>query len=306
MYCKLRNHAKLEEKRLKSNHFCNLIKESKSDSEWMWSFITKVLPTIVTQELTNLVYKSKSYSTAVDIAAICNLHFSNVGYKLSKAFGCVKKVVLPQPCNIVTKFDLKPVSKEFVHDQLCGLKGNRAIGLDNISPRLLKDVSDVILPVLTKLINRSIEQCHFPNNWKSAKVVALFEAGDQSDCNNYHPISILPTVSKIIERAVHSQFYAYLCENKLLLVRQFSFWWNRSTTSALLQFTDELLRNMDHGKVNGIVYLDIKKAFDTVNHVILLQKLKWIDVDSNSLQWLWLTIVIQPSVKFLLEYLRVA
>ena len=148
----------------------------------------------------------------------------------------------------------------------------------------MKDASDVISPVLTKLINRSIEQCHFPNNWKSAKVVALFKAGDQSDCNNYRPISILPTVSKIIERAVHSQFYAYLCENKLLFVRQFGFRRNRSTTSALLQFTDELLRNMDHGKVNGI-YLDIKTAFDTVNHVILLQKLKWIGVDSNSLQW---------------------
>ena len=113
------------------NHFRNLIEESKSNSERMWSSIKKVLPTNATQELTNLVYKSKSYFTAVDIAAIFNLlHFSNVGHKLGKAFGCVKKVALPQPCNIVTKFDLKPVSiRNLSMINYVILKGTRLLDL---------------------------------------------------------------------------------------------------------------------------------------------------------------------------------
>jgi retron-type reverse transcriptase len=115
--------------------------------------------------------------------------------------------------------------------------------------------------------------------------MALFKSGEKSNCNNYRPISILPTVRKIIERSVHFQFYDYLQENKLLSIRQFGFRRNRSTSSALLQFTDELLMNMDRGKVSGVIYLDLKKAFDTINHAILLQKLKWIGVDSKSLQW---------------------
>lgn len=115
--------------------------------------------------------------------------------------------------------------------------------------------------------------------------MVLFKSGDRSDCNNHRPISILPTFGKIIERAIHSQFYEYLHQNKLLSIRQFGFRHNRSTTSALLQFTDELLMNMDRCKVCGVIYLDLKKAVDTVNRAILLQKLKWLGVSPRSLQW---------------------
>ena len=129
------------------------------------------------------------------MASVFNKHFSNIGHKLSKVFGHVKKVVLPQPCTD-TRFELKPIPVDFVYDQLRGLKANKAIGLDKISARLLKDASEVISPVLTNFINLSIEQSYFPNNWKSAII----------NCNNYRPISILPTVSKIIERSVHFPF----------------------------------------------------------------------------------------------------
>ena len=87
---------------------------------------------------------------------------------MSKVFGRVRKIVLPQ-----ILAELKPVSTDFVLEQLRGLKANKAIDLDNISARLLKDASDVISPILTNLINVSIEESCFPNNWKSAKVVAL-------------------------------------------------------------------------------------------------------------------------------------
>ena len=131
-----------------------------------------------------------------------------------------------------SKFDLTHVSLNFVLGQLRGLKPNKAIGLDNISSCLLKDAAEVIAPILMKLVNLSIDQHCFPNNWKSAKVTALFKDGDRSDCNNYRAISVLPTVSKIIERAVHSQLYSYLSDNKLLYVKQFGFQHRRSTSSA--------------------------------------------------------------------------
>ena len=95
-----------------------------------------------------------------------------------------------------------------------------------------------------------------------AKVVALFKSGDESNCDNYRPISILPTISKIIERAVHKQFYEFLQVNNLLFKDQFGFRNKTSTSSALLQFTDNLLKSMDVGHVPCVlfVYLDLKKS----------------------------------------------
>ena len=116
-------------------------------------------------------------------------------------------------------------------------------------------------------------------------MTALFKQGDRTGKDNYRPISILPTVSKVIERAVHSQLYDYLDSNNLLTVNQFGFRRARSTALALTQFTDEVLSNMDKGLVNGVVFIDLKKAFDTVDHVILLGKLKSFGISSNNLEW---------------------
>jgi hypothetical protein len=141
MYRKLRNYANREEKHLKSKYFCNLIEESKSDSQKMWSTIKKVLPTNVTQqEVSSVMYNNKTYTNDKDIASVFNKHFSSIGHKLSKVFGHVKKVVLLYPCTD-TRFELKPIPVDFVYDQLRGLKANKAIGLDKISARLLKDAS---------------------------------------------------------------------------------------------------------------------------------------------------------------------
>ena len=161
----------------------------------------------------------------------------------------------------------------------------KAIGLDKISASLLKDSADIIAPSLQALINKSFLEGKFPNSWKSAKVVALFKSGDKSNCDNYRPISILPTISKIIERAVHKQFYEFLQVNNLLFKDQFGFRNKMSTNSAPLQFTDSLLESMDEGHVTGVVYLDLKKAFDTVDNSLLLLKLTDYDISAACLKW---------------------
>ena len=157
--------------------------------------------------------------------------------------------------------------------------------MDNISARLLRDAANALAPSLRYIINLSLESGRFPSSWKCAKVTSLFKQGDRTDKDNYRPISILPTVSKVIERAVHSQLYDYLSLNNLLAVNQFGFRRGRSTSLALTQFTDEVLSNMDNGLVNGVVFIDLKKAFDTVDHGIMLGKLKSIGVTSTHLAW---------------------
>ena len=103
-------------------------------------------------------------------------------------------------------------------------------------------------------------------------MAALFKSGDRTNATNYRPISILPTLSKILERVVHSQLYEYLNSNNLLSNNQFGLRSKRSTATALSGFADEVLLKMEEGNTCGAVFLDLTKAFDTVDHEILMSR----------------------------------
>ena len=103
--------------------------------------------------------------------------------------------------------------------------------------------------------------------------------------SNYRPITVLPILGKILERLVHTQIYSYLSENKILSQSQFGFRPKLSTSTALAFFTDSILDNADNGLITASVFLDLNKAFDAVDHNILLRKLKLIGLDSKSLNW---------------------
>ena len=183
------------------------------------------------------------------------------------------------------KFSFQPISENYVRDAIKILKPNKATGLDKISARLLKDSGHIIAPTLTSLFNLSLRTGIFPSVWKNARVIPLHKKGDKQDPSNYRPISVLPTLSKILESAVHTQFYGYLTENNLISSKQFGFRLRSSTVTAAAQFTDQLLLGMDNGTVTGAVFLDLTKAFDTVNHFILSRKLSRFGVDGTAQSW---------------------
>ena len=158
----------------------------------------------------------------------------------------------------------------------------------------------VLLFRLCYIINLSLKSGQFPKSWKCANVNALFKRGasNKTDKDNYRPISVLPTVSKVKERAVHIQLYQYLVDNKLTTVNQFGLRRGRATILALSQFTDKIFEDMDKGFITGTVFTEFKKAFDTVNPTIMLQKLKGLGVRSTHLAWfhLYLSSRLQSTV----------
>ncbi len=119
----------------------------------------------------------------------------------------------------------------------------------------MKDGAYVIAEGLTNLFNRSVDSSIFPLSWKFGKITALFKSGNCSDPHNYRPITVLPTVSKILERAVHCQLYNYLTVNKILTSKQFGFRPKLSTSIALAHFTDNILEKMDNGYLTGALFL---------------------------------------------------
>ena len=189
---------------------------------------------------------------------------------------------LSQPAPV---FNLNHVDEDTVLQHLLSVKTNKAIGLDSISARLLKYGARAICRSVTNLLNLSISSGKFPDVWKCSRVTALFKSGDRSNPTNYRPISILPTLSKIMEKVVHSQFYEFLNSHDLLSSKQFGFRPKYSTATALSNFADEVLLNMEQGNLCGAMFLDLKKAFDTVDHCILLSKLSEIGVSPSSIKW---------------------
>ena len=136
-------------------------------------------------------------------------------------------------------------------------------------------------------LSNVITQTHrYIDDWKRACVTPIFKSGDRRRFANYGPISVLPAVSKVFEKEVFCQVYSYLTENCLLSKFQSGFRSKHSTVTALIQMCDEWLENMDNGKLNGVIFLDIKKAFASINHRVLLNKMKkHFGISSIELKW---------------------
>lgn len=160
----------------------------------------------------------------------------------------------------------------------------KATGLDDISPKVLKSCSDVIAPYIAYIINRSVDTGIFPDSLKEARVTPLFKSGDKDDLGNYRPISILPTLSKLFERHIADQIHLYFKETNIIHQNQSGFRRNHSSHTALLRLIESWLRDIDNGKMIGAVFLDLRKAFDLVDHQILLHKLKLYHFSEKSIQ----------------------
>ena len=180
-----------------------------------------------------------------------------------------------------TSFFLSPISPEDVKALISTLKVHKAIRPDSI-PTIIKKL---LLKPLTNLINLSFLTGLFPKILKQAKIIPMFKKGDQQDYNNYRPILLLSNISQIIEKLVHRQLYGFLEFNKFLYTNQFGFCNLHSTNYVLITITEKIRKAIDNGEITCGVFLDLQKAFDTVDHEILLSKPEHYGICGVPVKW---------------------
>ena len=182
-------------------------------------------------------------------------------------------------------FDLSQVSEEKVQKLLLKINASKSTGLDNLPAKFLKEAAPIIGKPLTHIINLSIESGEVPCDMKSARVVPIYKKNSKTEAGNYRPVSILSVVSKIFERIMYDQLESYIKGESLLYEFQSGFRPSFSTDTCLIHLSDFIRKAWDKGNYTGMVVLDLQKAFDTVDHTILLGKMRALGLTDNSIKW---------------------
>jgi len=214
-----------------------------------------------------------------------NNHFSSVvppanANVVNQSISDIQK----KPCLYHPEFHFSIITDLDVLEAIKNVKSS-SVGSDRISSHMIKNIITVILPTIVHLFNSSLGQGVFPACWKTAFVIPLPKCQIPETLSDLRPISILPFLAKVLEKIVHRQITDYLNDNNLMDPLQSGFRNKYSTSSALIHVSDDIMRAMDDSKLTVLSLLDFSKAFDSVDHLLLVNKFKYFNFDQTSLDW---------------------
>ena len=212
-----------------------------------------------------------------------NAHFAAVGPRIAAELAASDPSPLPPrpPCVTSAGLRLKPATLPELSLALRRLSSSRAVGHDGVPLHAIRLCFPTIGPRILHIVNSSIVSCTFPDTWKLATVVPLHKSGAKDEPSNFRPISILPVLSKVCEKIVCTQLSAYLAHCHLLSSSQYAYRTGHSTEDALVDAVEWMTRRVDDGEVVAVSSVDLSRAFDSVDHDVLLTKLCWYGIDPD-------------------------
>lgn len=276
VYRKLKNQVNHLKKKLKSEHYSTQIENLQGKPRLLWNLYREITGNTKNNECIQPDFIDKEKANSF------NQFFATIGSNIQE-----KLHISAEPPSLPESgFEFKYETEETIHKLISRIKIDIATGNDNINARFLRDAIDTITPSITKLVNLSYETKTFPNKMKEAVVRPIYKKEDKEKPEYYRPVSILPVLSKVFERSATNQLMTYLEENKLLSETQHAYRKGHSTITCLADLVDEIRKRRDQNETVGIIGMDLSKAFDSINHNILLKKLKDMGLGPNVISWM--------------------
>ena len=278
------NRKKTEEKRYKSEKMA----EVADKPDIVWKSAKAFMGWKSTGIPTQLKVGNELVTSAKKIAKHMNEFFLNKVETIRAGIASVRfnmSKVHDIMSNKTCQLQLKHVSLEKVLKTLKSLSNSRSTGIDELDSFSVKLAADLIAQPVHHIVTLSILQKRFPTSWKYSKVIPLHKKEDVLERKNYRPVAILSPLSKVLEKIVYEEIYAYFTRNSLFHPNLHGYRKNRSTQTALLQMYNKWVQAAAHGQLSGVVLLDLSAAFDLVDPDLLLQKLKVYGFDEDMLSW---------------------
>lgn len=231
---------------------------------------------------------SNDLLTGAAAAEYVNNYFCNISKVMSRDFSPYDlDVTGTENCSNDSNGDWPSrVSEEDVLKCVKKIDVNKASGFSEINSSLLKESVISLLKEFTYVLNLALEQCRFPTSWKSATVIVIPQKGNSKLASNLHPISLLPTTGKILETFINQYLVDFMSTNDLFAKQQMGFRKDHSTMEGCFNLTKDILDAVNEGLTSMAIYIDLAKAFNTVNHTILIRKLRKLGLQDSFLKLL--------------------
>lgn len=273
-YKNYRNELKKLLELTKIQYYKQKISEAANNPKMTWQIMNEITNKPINKTTIKSIRdeNGRIINNTKNMANSFNTHFTNIGQKLTSQFS---KTYQQTTCNNnKSSLFFRPTDKIETLSYINELKTDSATGPDGISARILKQFKEILVTPITHIINLSLKQAIFPNICKIATVIPIHKKGDKSDMNNYRPISLTSNLGKLIEKTIKARITNFLEKFNFFAANQYGFRAGRNTQDAITHLTKLLHDDLDNGLRPICIYLDLQKAFDTVSHDILLNKLK--------------------------------
>lgn len=280
-----RNKVNKLKNKIKGKYYQNTLRDLRQKLRELWKKIKEIIPNSTSNKVDSVTLDDGSViNDNKSIANQFNNFFTYIGSKLGSKFSTCTSDINISPPNGNT-FNFQSISLKKVEEVVHSLDNNKATGLDGIGVKFLKEGSPVLCEKLRFLFNFSVEIGCVPKLWKQKRVSPIFKSGDKDTIGNYRPISIASTCMKIFEKVVYKQMIDFITENNILQPNQSGFRSSFSTSSAALDVSEHIIDCLRHHKHACAVLIDLAKAFDTIDHKILLKKLYCYGFRDTSFDW---------------------